>query len=177
MAHVVFHSVWSNSDTLKLYSDSAGSADLGCGVYFNGKWAYFPWPRDWHSKVLLDITFLEMIPILLSICLWGQDLRQNNIRLMIDNEALVSIINKQTSRSKPVMLLLRRYNFNQSWPSSVEQLILFIASLSAQGFSYNTAQLYIRAIGFKCKSELKDDITKHYMVSKVLEGLRSESKS
>ena len=102
-------SVWSNSDTLKLYTDSAGSADLGCGVYFNGKWAYFPWPRDWHSKILLNITFLEMIPVLLSICLWGQDLRRNNIRLMIDNEALVTKINKQTSLSKPVMLLLRRF--------------------------------------------------------------------
>ncbi|XP_061175557.1 uncharacterized protein LOC133184484 [Saccostrea echinata] len=35
---------WISSDVLKLYTDSAGSAELGCGAYFQGKWVFFQWP-------------------------------------------------------------------------------------------------------------------------------------
>ena len=36
------------------------------GCYFNGKWSV-----DWYFKgILKDITFLEIVPIALSIFLW-----------------------------------------------------------------------------------------------------------
>jgi hypothetical protein len=35
------------------------------------KWAYLQWPAEWESTDLLrDITFLEIIPMALSIFLW-----------------------------------------------------------------------------------------------------------
>ena len=103
-------SVWLDSDTLCLYTDSSGSPELGCGCFLNGKWTFFPWPKAWQSlRVMYDITFLEMVPVLLALALWGEELRGRNILLYIDNEALVSIINKQTCRSKSVMVLLRHF--------------------------------------------------------------------
>lgn len=35
---------WSSNLTLDLFTDSAGSQDLGCGAYFQGEWCSFSWP-------------------------------------------------------------------------------------------------------------------------------------
>jgi hypothetical protein len=50
-----------------------------------------------------------MIPVLLSVYLWGGMLKGMKILLHIDNEALVSVINRQTSRSKRLMFLIRKF--------------------------------------------------------------------
>lgn len=101
---------WYDSDTLQLFTDSAGSRDLGCGCFFQQEWAYFQWPHAWgNGEVLKDITFLEMVPVLLSLELWGEQLKHRRLILYIDNEALVAVINKQTSRSKRLMRLVRPF--------------------------------------------------------------------
>ena len=44
----------------------------GCGIHFDGKWSYLNWPSEWeHGNILKDITYLELIPIALSVYLWG----------------------------------------------------------------------------------------------------------
>lgn len=102
--------IWSDSDILQLFTDSAGSPGLGCGCFFHGDWAFFQWPESWCKKeVLKDITFLEMVPVLLAIMLWGDRLKNSRVLLRIDNEALVVIINKQTTRSKRLMELVRQF--------------------------------------------------------------------
>ena len=35
---------WISNETLKLFTDSSGNPELGCGVYFNGLWAQLRWP-------------------------------------------------------------------------------------------------------------------------------------
>jgi hypothetical protein len=54
-----------------------------------------------------DITFLELVPICLAFSIWGQDLRNDKIILRSDNEALVGILNKKSSKNQRVMHLLR----------------------------------------------------------------------
>ena len=62
---------WISNCNLELYTDSTGGASKGCGAYCKNKWAYLQWPAEWESTDLLrDITFLEIIPIALSIFLW-----------------------------------------------------------------------------------------------------------
>lgn len=101
---------WLENEHLQLFTDSAGRADLGGGCYLNGNWAFFPWPLDWSKhEVMKDITFLEMVPVLLSLYLWGPELKNKKIILRIDNEALVAIINKQSAKSKRVMHILRHF--------------------------------------------------------------------
>ena len=55
------------------------------------------------------MTSLELIPVILALCLWGSKLANKKVLYHIDNKALVTIINKQTSKSKRVMLLLRPF--------------------------------------------------------------------
>jgi hypothetical protein len=40
--------------------------------YFQGKWAFLKWSEEWSgTDILKDITYLETIPIALSVYLWG----------------------------------------------------------------------------------------------------------
>ena len=54
------------------------------------------------------MTFLELIPVVIAVEIWGHLLEKKKVVFHIDNLALVSIINKQTSKSKRTMELVRR---------------------------------------------------------------------
>ncbi|KAK6185508.1 hypothetical protein SNE40_007726 [Patella caerulea] len=101
-------SEWLSSDTLNLFTDSSGNGLLGCGAYFAGQWVYFGWPKAWENKsILADITFLELVPIVIALELWGFRFSNKRLLLHVDNMALVRILNTCTSKSKRVMSLIR----------------------------------------------------------------------
>jgi hypothetical protein len=95
-----------------LYTDSAGNALFGSGAYFQGHWVQFHWPSSWtNTDILFDITCLELISVVLAFIIWGSEVKNKKILLRIDNQALVSIVNKRTSKSKRVMVLIRQLVF------------------------------------------------------------------
>ena len=103
---------WHDSLSLNLYTDAAGS--LGYGGIFGSKWFFGAWPDDWKK---FNITILEFYPIVLSVLLFGDAMRNQRITFFTDNAALVDIINKATSRDATVMVFVRRLvlaclNFN-----------------------------------------------------------------
>jgi hypothetical protein len=72
------------------------------------EWCYFPWPMGWDKTTILsDMTTLELIPVVLAASLWGGKLKNKKIIFHIDNQALVTFLNKQISKLKRVMSLLR----------------------------------------------------------------------
>jgi len=100
--------LWISNDTLQLYTDSAGSMSLGCSAYFAGHYVQFRWPEHFaHSPFVRDISFLELIPIVLAMFVWAPMFVNKKILLRIDNLALVAIVNKRTSKLKHVMKLVR----------------------------------------------------------------------
>jgi hypothetical protein len=55
--------IWLSNREIKLYTDSAGNPELGCGEYFSGRWTFFQWLPDWrYSEIMADITSLELVP-------------------------------------------------------------------------------------------------------------------
>ena len=68
------------------------------------QWLCGTWPDDWKGY---DITFLELYPIVLSSILWGSRFSNHTIEFHTDNLALVSIINKCSSRKTHIMSLVR----------------------------------------------------------------------
>ena len=105
---------WVSNLDLHLFTDSAGIGDSlssknnGCGVFFMGSWCYFPWPLHWHgSDIMKDMTFLEIIPIALAICLWQLMFNKKKIMFHVDNQAVVSILNSMTAKSERVLKVLR----------------------------------------------------------------------
>lgn len=95
---------WDDNRSIHLFTDASGS--IGFGIYFNGRWVANEWPRD-MSVSRKHITFLELFPIVLAIHLWGGILHNKKISFHCDNDAVVSIISKQSSRDEPCMALVR----------------------------------------------------------------------
>ena len=63
------------------------------------------WPMQWFDgDILSDITFLELFPVVVVSSIRGSD---QKIVFKIDNEAVVTIINKRSSKSKGLLSLVR----------------------------------------------------------------------
>ena len=58
---------------------------------------------------LSDMTFLEFFPVVVAISVWGSLLANKRIFFHIDNQAVVQIINKKSSKSPQVMALVRKF--------------------------------------------------------------------
>ena len=98
---------WITSDKLSLHTDSSGSSNLGCAAYFGGQWVQIRWPLSWgNNGFMSELSFLELVPVLLALMTWKSHFRNKSLLMFIDNEALVTIINKRTSKSKHVMPLV-----------------------------------------------------------------------
>ena len=86
---------WLSSPHLHLYTDASGS--LGYGAVFHQNWFYSPWPPSRTSK---NIIVLEMFLIVLSTKIWGTQLVNKCITFHIDNQALLQVINKKTTKDR-----------------------------------------------------------------------------
>ena len=95
--------MWHDSVSLSLYTDSAAS--FGYGALFGFELCYGAWPNNWKT---FKITILEFYPIVLSVLLWGDQMRNKHITFFTDNAALLDIINKSTFCDVTVMVFVRR---------------------------------------------------------------------
>jgi hypothetical protein len=66
--------------SVKRSADSAGSETMGGSGFFSKEWVFFQWPQNWIDLgILKDITFLEFVPIVLSIAIWGSRLQNKKV--------------------------------------------------------------------------------------------------
>lgn len=65
--------IWSNNDTFQLFTDSCGSCGGGA-FFFNNYWTVLVWPSTWDPELRRDITYLELLPILVAIWLLSEQL-------------------------------------------------------------------------------------------------------
>ena len=91
-----------------LTSDASGS--WGCGAYWGSQWFQLPW----HGTVGTagaNIATKELIPIVIAAALWGKAWAGLVVLCRCDNEAVVAVLNKRTSRDHDLMHLLRCLTF------------------------------------------------------------------
>ena len=86
----------------EITSDAACSK--GYGALFKTHWFYGSWPKPWQS---LNITALELFPLVIALHICGDQLTDKCVTFVTNNAALVEIINKQTSKHKIVVILIR----------------------------------------------------------------------
>ena len=94
---------WESSDVTQLFTDASGS--VGFAAVFGSKW----FAEEWSEYLSpMQIAIKELFPIVLALEIWGSEMANKKILFMSDNMAVVEVINKQTSREKNLMHLLRR---------------------------------------------------------------------
>lgn len=93
---------WITTPSLDLFTDAS---NIGFGGFLAKKYFYAEWPTQWSD---VHITVKELFPIVLAIELFSDILTNCCIVFHTDNEAVVHIINKQTSKDTVLMRLVRR---------------------------------------------------------------------
>jgi hypothetical protein len=93
---------------LSLFTDAAGSAHLGTACFFQGHWFFFTMATPMGLLFSAERSFIfRNGPSSFGTLFVGERFANKKITLFIDNEALVQVINKQTSKSKRLMQLIR----------------------------------------------------------------------
>jgi hypothetical protein len=90
-----------DSEAIHMVSDAS---KLGFGACFGSKWLQAAYPATWYKY---HITFLELYPIFVLINIFGCLMKNSNILFHCDNSAVTAILNKQSSKDKSVMAIVR----------------------------------------------------------------------
>ena len=94
---------WYSSIILDVYTDASGA--LGFGAIFGSRWCFGKWPASWSYR---NIAILEFYTIVLSLYSWGHAMHNRCILFFTDNESLVHVFNKQSSKDKSLMFFVRK---------------------------------------------------------------------
>ena len=95
--------VWESSEHLHFYTDASS---IEFGAVFGGHWFMEAWPANLAPY---HITIKEIIPIVLAVEVWGKVMQNRCVRFHCDNLAVVTIINKMTSKDSTIIKLVRRF--------------------------------------------------------------------
>ena len=93
-----------HSSVLHLYTDAAATKGYSC--IFRNMWFVGKWPLEWKSY---NVTLLEFYPIVVALFIFAKDLQNRRIIFHTDNQSLVHVINKQTSKEPLLMCLMRKF--------------------------------------------------------------------
>lgn len=82
--------------------DALGS--WGCEAFISsGEWFQLEWSSSWHD---IYITVKELLPIILSVAVWGKMWLGRAVRCRCDNAAMVATLNSGTSKNEHAMHLV-----------------------------------------------------------------------
>ena len=88
-------------------SDAAGG--WGCGAVTDmGQWFQVKWPESWSG---VNIAAKEMVPVVISVAVWGQQWVGHTLLVRSDNMAVVQALTVGTARDPLLMHLLRCMHF------------------------------------------------------------------
>ncbi len=83
---------------------SDASGNWGCGAYCGPRWFMVKCVEPIAS---LHITVKELAPIVVAAAVWGDSWRGKTVRVYCDNSAVVSIVNRGTTKNQEAMHLIR----------------------------------------------------------------------
>ena len=92
---------WTTSSAIQLHSDASGKA---YAAVLGSLWIQGSFPPEWKDT---NIAIKELLPIVLAVRLWSTRWANQRILFLCDNEAIVSVINKQSSKEPSIMSLVR----------------------------------------------------------------------
>ena len=97
----IHQQVITDSTTAHFYSDASKTA---FGATYGTHWIQGEWPANWQLE---EITVLELYPIFLAIHIFQRKMTNAHIVFHCDNSGIVAVLNKQSSKHKPLMSIIR----------------------------------------------------------------------
>ena len=93
---------WTPDFDLELQTDASGAC--GWGAYYGGRWLQGTWSTEDLQK---SIEYKELYAIVAACATWGAEWTRKRILFHCDNLSIVDCLKSGSSRSPPVMSLLR----------------------------------------------------------------------
>ena len=93
---------WKCTKSFKLFSDASGMA---CAAIFGTHWFQIKFPESWRQ---IHIAAKELLPVMLAFKLWSNQLQGVNILFLVDNIAIVQVLNSKTAKDPIIMKMLRQ---------------------------------------------------------------------
>ena len=92
---------------LQFASDASLSRKLGMGAVFRNRWIVSKWGEKFIDKEKLSIEFLELYALVAGIMMWSKFLSNCRIIVQCDNQAVIQMVNKLTTKCPQCMKLIR----------------------------------------------------------------------
>lgn len=85
-------------------SDASGT--WGCGAFClpSEEWFQLQWSSNWQD---LHISAKELLPLVVSAIIWGDQWRGQLVRFRSDNQAVVSVLSRRSAKDPHMCHLLR----------------------------------------------------------------------
>ena len=96
-----------DAEILDWYTDAAKCFGKGYGGHHRTHWFHGLWDKQFLEQNDPSIEFLELYAVVVGIILWLNLYPNRRILLFCDNESVVYMINKQSSKCKNCMMLIR----------------------------------------------------------------------
>ena len=90
-----------------MYSDASKNSCLGFGGICQNSWVYSQWEKNFIQDCDPSIEYLELYAVVVTIVNWLHRFKNQRIVLFCDNQAVVSMINKNTSSCKNCLALIK----------------------------------------------------------------------
>ena len=95
------------AEAIDMYSDASRNFELGFGAYCGSEWSFGQWDKDFCSAKDPSIEYLELFGVAVALLNWLKFFRNSRIVLFCDNQAVVNMINNDSSKCKNCMVLIR----------------------------------------------------------------------
>ena len=96
-----------DAKTLDLFSDASRNFELRFGTYCGTEWIYQRWDPIFCAEKQPSIEFLELFALTVGVISWLKFFRNMRISLLCDNQAVVNMVNNNTSSCPKCMILIR----------------------------------------------------------------------
>ena len=93
---------WITSRSVKLFSDASFKA---CAAVYGNQWFQIKFPESWQN---IHIAAKELLPVMLAFKFWAQQLKGVNVIFLVDNLAIVQVLNSKTAKDVLIMKMLRQ---------------------------------------------------------------------
>ena len=103
---LILNTRWTPSPAKNLYTDASGLH--GWGAYWDGRWIQSHWS---HAQSKMDITWKELFAIVVAVHTWGHFWSRQKILFHCDNQAVVDIWDRGSTRAPHIMGLVRLLYF------------------------------------------------------------------
>ena len=97
-----------NASELNFYSDASRNFSLGFGVYCDKSWLQGSWKQvGITSEMEPSIQYLKLYALTAAVLAWLHRFQNKRIAIFCDNQAVVSMVNNNSSSCKNCMILIR----------------------------------------------------------------------